>query len=322
MTKELQDVMTSRFPNLDSRLILAPMAGVNCAAFRLICKKSGAGMVSTPMIHVKGLCENPEPIIDRTCFIKDERPISVQFVGSDPVAAGNATKIIENYADVIDINMGCPEKDILKDKSGSFFTKHPEQMKKIVEPIINSTNKPVTAKIRIGWDDNSINTLTSVKVLEDLGVSAIAIHGRSKAQGYSGVANLEEIRKAKEVANVPIIGNGDIDKPGKAKAMFEKTKCDYAMIGRGAMGNPLLFKTSNYLLEHGKNLEEPSEEEKINTFYEFLKYYEKYENNRSFSELRQQSMWFTKSLKGAKILRQKLITAKTVQEIIDIYKKQ
>lgn len=307
------------FPKLESKLILAPMAAVNCAAFRYICKKSGAGMISTPMIHVKGLVESSESIIKRTCFLKEEKPISVQLVGSDSNAAKEATKIIEDYADVIDINLGCPDKDILKDKSGSFFIKHPEQIKKIVEPIINNTNKPVTAKIRIGWDEKSINTTQVVKILEDLGICAIAIHARTTKQGYSGTADLNEIKKAKEISNIPIIGNGDIDKPGKAKAMFEKTKCDYAMIGRGAIGNPLIFKTSKYLINNQINMPEPSEEDKMNVFKEFLEFYDKFENNRSFSELRQQSMWFTKGLTGAKILRLKLMAAKNVEDILDIY---
>ena len=309
------------FPKLDSRLILAPMAGVNCAAFRLICRKYGAGMVSTPMIDMKSIVENPEQIIKRTCFLKEEKPISVQLVGSNGTEAKSATEIIEPFADVIDMNLGCPEKDILANKAGSFFIKHPEQIKKIAEPIISSTNKPVTAKIRIGWDDKSINTTDVVRILEDFGVSAITIHARTTKQGYTGNADIEEIRKAKEIANVPIIGNGDIDKPGKAKAMIEKTRCDYVMIGRGAMGNPLLFRSAKHLLEKGKNSPEPSESEKISVFREFLEAYDRFEDNRSFTELRQQSMWFTKGLDGARNLRTRLIRAKTINDILDIYRK-
>jgi tRNA-dihydrouridine synthase B len=305
---------------LDSKLILAPMEGVNCAAFRLLCKEYGAGLVSTPMIHINSIVEASDKIINRTCFLKNEKPISVQIVGNDSKIAADAIKIIENYADILDVNLGCPEKDVLATKSGGFFIKHPEQIKKIVSPVISNTNKPVTAKIRIGWDDKSINTLTVVKILEDLGVDAIAIHGRTVKQKYTGKANWEEIRKAKEVSNVPIIGNGDVFKPGTAKAMIEQTKCDFVMIGRGCIGNPFIFSRTNALLKTGKNIPEPAENEKKECFMKFLRYYEKYEKMRSFTELRQQSMWFIKGINGAKELKRRLAKAKSVEEILGIYK--
>ena len=171
---------------LDNQLILAPMAAVNCLAFRLLCKEEGAGLVSTAMIVSNQIVANPEKIIERTCFLKQEKPISVQLLGSDPKINKQATEIVDEYADIIDFNMGCPEKDAIKLKSGAYFIKHPENIEKSIKPIIDNTNKPVTAKIRIGWDENSVNTLQVVKILEDLGVAAITIHGRTKAQGYSG----------------------------------------------------------------------------------------------------------------------------------------
>lgn len=306
--------------NLDSRLILAPMAGVNCASFRLLCREYGVGLVSTPMIHINQLVGAAEKVIGITCFLKNEKPISVQIVGADSKIAGEATKLIENYADVIDINLGCPEKDILAAKAGAFFIKHPEQIKKIVSPVVSNTNKPVTAKIRIGWDENSINTLEVVKILEDLGVDGIAIHGRTKKQGYSGKADWEEIRKAKEISNVPIIGNGDVFKPGTAKAMVDQTKCDFVMIGRGCMGNPFIFKRTDALLETGKNIPEPTEQEKKDCFMKFLKYYDKYEKMRSFTELKQQAMWFVKGINGARELKRRLMIAKDVGEILRLIK--
>ena len=305
--------------NLDSKLILAPMAGVNCAAFRLICHEYGAGLVSTPMTVVDQIIMNAEKIIGRMCFLKKERPISVQLVGSDSKMAAEATKIIEDYANVIDINLGCPEKDILALQAGSFLVKHPDQIKKIVKPVIENTNKPVTAKIRIGWDENSVNTLETVKILEDLGVCAITIHGRTTKQKYTGKADWSQITKAKEKANVPIIGNGDVFKPGTAKAMIEQTKCDFVMIGRGAIGNPFIFRRTNALLENGRNIPEPTENEKGKCFIQFLEYYSEYEKIPKFSELRQHAMWFTKGIGGSRRLRQRLMQAKTVQEIMDMY---
>ena len=303
-----------------NRLVLAPMAGVNCASFRLLCHENGAGLVSTPMLVANQLVANPETIIQRTCFLKEEKPISVQIVGSDSKLMGEATKIIQEYADIIDINLGCPEKDILALKAGSFLIKHPEQIKKAVKPVIDNTNKTVTAKIRIGWDANSINTLDTIKILEDLGISAITIHARTKEQKYSGKADWNEIKKAKQIAKVPIIGNGDIFLAGNAKAMIEQTGCDFVMIGRGAIGNPLLFDRTEYLLGNGKNKQEPDDEEQKQIFLKFLKYYDKYEKNRSFSELRQQAMWFTKGIQGAKKLRSEIMNAKTVEEILNLYK--
>ena len=306
---------------LSSKTILAPMAGVNCAAFRLLCKEHGAGLVSTPMLVINQIVANQDRILEQTCLLAEEKPVSVQVVGSDSKLAGEAIDIIDEYADIIDINFGCPEKDILALKAGSFFVKHPEQMKKVVVPIINSTNKPVTAKIRLGWDDKSIRTVEIAKLLEDFGVSAIAIHGRTKEQKYTGKANWEEIKKAKEAVNIPIIGNGDIFQPGDAKAMLEQTDCDAVMIGRGSIGNPFIFERVNALLDHGKDIPEPTETEKIQCFKKFLGYYKKYEKMRAFSELRQHAMWFTKGMDGAKKLRNDIMRVQTVDEILDLFEK-
>ncbi|MBU0536084.1 MAG: tRNA dihydrouridine synthase DusB [Nanoarchaeota archaeon] len=304
---------------LDTPVILAPMAGVNCAAFRLLCREYGAGMVSTPMLVSNQVIGNAEKLIERTCYLKQEKPIMTQLLGSDRKIMEEAARIVEEFSDIIDVNLGCPEKDALAIKAGAFLVKHPEQIEKAVGPVIGATNKPVTAKIRTGWDKDSIRTLDIVKILEDLGVSAITIHARTKEQKYTGKADWEEIRKAKEKANVPIIGNGDIFKPGTAKAMIERTKCDGVMVARGAIGNPLLFKGIKEIIEEGKSMPEPTEKEKIDSFMRFLNYYRKFEKTRSFTELRQHSMWFTKGIPGAKVLRNKLMRSESVEEILDIY---
>ena len=304
---------------IETPVILAPMAGVNCAAFRLLCREYGAGMVSTPMLVANQVAANPDKIIERTCYLEKEKPVLTQLAGSDKKLMGDAARIVDEFSDIIDVNLGCPEKDILALKAGAFFVKHPEQISKAVSPVVSATNKPVTAKIRIGWDESSIKTLEIVKILEDLGVSAITIHARTKEQKYTGKADWNEIKKAKEKANVPIIGNGDIFRPGTAKAMIEQTKCDAVMIGRGAIGNPLLFKGLKALLETGKGVPEPGEEEKIDSFMRFLDYYKRYEKVRSFSELRQHAMWFTKGLKGARTLRNSLMRAENIDQILGLY---
>lgn len=302
---------------LDSKLVLAPMEGVNCAAFRLLCREHGAGLVSTPMTIADELAKDPERIIRKIGFLKQEKPVSVQLVaGTKSELIKDAVKIAEEYADIIDINLGCPKKDILTMKAGAFFSKHPEQIKKIAEPIINSTNKPVTAKIRIGWDDRSINTLESVKILEDLGVSAITIHARTRKQVYSGKSIWEEIKKAKETAGIPIIGNGDIFKPGNAKAMLEQTGCDLVMIARGCIGNPFIFSSTKKLLETGRNPAETTVRETKDEMMRFIAHYERYDKMRSISELKQHMTWFTKSMKNSQALRKKLAGADGKESLI------
>ncbi len=297
---------------LENNLILAPMAAVNCYSFRLLCKENGAGLVNTPMLHINQVTNNTDNVIKQTCFLKKEKPLSIQLVGSDPNVMKDAVNIIEDKADILDVNLGCPEKDILASKAGSFLVKHPDQIKKAVKPIIDNTNKPVTAKIRIGWDEKSINTLETTKILENLGVDAIAIHGRTKAQGYSGKADWNEIKKAKEQCNIPIIGNGDVRNYKDYNNLIKQANCDAVMIGRAAIGDPLIFKR---ILN---NKLEQDEKEKLNSFKTFLKYYKEYENLRSFTELRQQAMWFMKGLTGAKKLRNNIMQAKDVNQILEI----
>ncbi|MEK6952011.1 MAG: tRNA dihydrouridine synthase DusB [Nanoarchaeota archaeon] len=305
---------------LDSRVFLAPLAGINCSAFRLMCKEYGAGLVYSPMVVINQLVEAPERILEIINPLKQERPLAIQLVGSDTKLMEEAVKIIDEYADIIDINLGCPEKDILALKAGSFFIKHPDQLKKIIPAVMSNTNKPVTAKIRIGWDNDSINTLQVVKQLEDYGLSAIAVHARTQKQKYTGKADWNEIRKAKEIANIPIIGNGDIMLPGNAKAMVEQTKCDFVMIGRGAMGNPYLFKRASILLETGKGIPDVDEKEQKELFLKFFNLYQKYEKRKKFSELRQHAMWFTKGMKNSRYLRNKLLNCKTEKEILNYFK--
>jgi nifR3 family TIM-barrel protein len=308
-----------RIGNLDlkSNVLMAPMAGVNCASFRLICREYGAGLVSAPMIYANSLVSRSERVIKKICFLKKEKPISVQLVGNDPEKMKEAAIIIEKYADIIDVNLGCPERRITANKSGGFFSKNPEQISRIIKPIIDNTNKPVTAKIRIGWNDKLINTSDSVMLLCELGVDAITIHARTVKQGYAGKADINEIKKARQISTVPIIGNGDIFKPGDAKSMIEKTKCDGAMVGRGCIGNPFIFKRINSLLEKGKNIPEPTGQDKKKAFFRFLNYYKKYESNRNFTEIKKHAIWFTKGV--SKNMRQSLMNAKDINELIRNY---
>ena len=303
--------------NIKGKLILAPMVGINCASFRLLCKEEGASLVSTGMIHTNSL-KGIDSIIKKESFNKKDRPLSIQLVGSNGKAAGKFCSEIEHYADIIDFNLGCPDKSIIALKAGSYYLKHPEKIESTLSPIIANTNKPVTAKIRIGWDKSSINTLEVINILENLGVAAISIHGRTKEQLYSGKVNLDEIKKAKEKANIPIIGNGDIFKPEDAKAMLDKTGCDFIMLGRGSIGNPSIFRATKELLEKGKITSKITHEDKLKTISKFITYYEKYDHMGKFSELRQQSLWFTKSLHNSRRLRNLISKTKNIKEIKSI----
>ncbi len=298
-------------------IILAPMAGVNNAAFRLMCRQQGADIVNTAMIHVNSLCAEPNKVIKSIRFLEREKPISVQLVGNSVSKAKEATKIISDYADYIDINLGCPEDDIIKSQSGAWFMKHPEEMEKFVNAIVSNTNKPVTAKIRTGWEKH--NTMEYIKILENLGLKFITIHARTVEQGYSGKADWSEIKKAVEETETKIVGNGDIFKPGTAKAMKTFTGCEGIMIGRAAVGNPFIFKRTKYLLENDKNMPETSRKEKIEGFLKWMKLYAKHEDNRSFTEIKQQSMWFLKGLDKCKRYKILLGRADDIEEIKDIY---
>lgn len=299
---------------LENNLMLAPLHGVSCNAFRLICKKHGAGLVYTSMIH-------DETLIRRkwACDVVDEEgPIAIQLVGKNPEKMSEAAKIVEEKADIIDINLGCPDQDVLANQAGAFLIKHPEQMVKMVSKVVSSVSKPVTAKIRIGWDTKSINAVEVSKMLEDCGVAAIAVHGRTRKQMYTGKANWDVIKQVKEIVNVPVIGNGDIFEAEDYIRMIEKTKVDFVMIGRGAMGNPHLFENCLRLVE-GKELIEKDLKLAYDMFSEFVNYYDKYSTRNIFSEIRQHAMWFAKGVKNGAVLKNQLIKIQDINELKKVF---
>ena len=299
---------------LENNLMLAPLHGVNCNAFRLLCKNHGAGLVYTSMIHDETLVRGKWK-----CDVVDtERPVSIQLVGKDPALMAESAQIIEEKADIIDINLGCPDQDVLAKQAGVFLVKHPKQMEKMVSKVVSSVNKTVTAKIRIGWDNKSINAVEVSKILEDCGVSAIGVHGRTRKQMYTGKADWDTIKRVKDAVNVPVIGNGDIFKAEDYTRMIEKTGVDFVMIGRGAMGNPQLFENITRLKE-GKELIEKDLKVSYELFLEFLSYYEKYSTKNIFSEIRQHAMWLAKGVQNGAALRNKLIKALDVDSLKRIF---
>jgi tRNA-dihydrouridine synthase B len=228
-----------------------------------------------------------------------------------------AAQIVEPHADIIDINLGCPDQKVLANKAGAFLIKHPEQMKKMVSKVISAVNKPVTAKIRIGWDDKSINAVEVSKILEDVGVDAIAIHGRTRKQGYTGKANWKIIKEVKEKVNIPVIANGDVFQPRDYQRIIDRTNADFVMIGRGSIGNPQLFENCIRYIKN-KPLIEKDVKLAYELFTEFVGYYEKYCPRDNFSEIRQHAMWLLKGIDKGAELKNKVSRTKNIEEIKEI----
>lgn len=295
----------------ESNILLAPLAGVTNAAFRLQCKNHGAGIVYSPLMDEDGVIT---AFLKFNDFLTEEHPLGGQLVGANPEKLAQAAKIIEPYVDLIDLNFGCPDSDVLGKKAGAYHVKHPEKIDKIIRAIKSEVKCPVTAKIRIGWDNQTINHIKVAKIIEDAGADAIAIHGRTKEQGYSGKANWNAIKQVKEKVSIPVIGNGDANSPEKVKELIDITNCDAVMIGRGAMGNPWIFNQSKEYLKTGKYTETTAKQ-KIEGFIELIDIYKKYQNRYKFTELRTHALWFTKGLKASSSLRQTLLKTENEDEL-------
>ena len=247
---------------LTNPLILAPMAGVTDLPFRLLCKEQGAGLVCMEMISAKAIAfhnRNTEKLMQ---IDPGERPVSLQLFGSDPGIISEIAKSIEERPfDILDINMGCPVPKIVGNGEGSALMKNPKLVEQIVSMTVKAIKKPVTIKIRKGFDDNHVNAVEIAKIAEASGAAAVAVHGRTREQYYSGKADWEIIRQVKEAVRIPVLGNGDVDSPVRAKELFEETGCDGIMIGRAARGNPWLFGQILAYLETGTSKPHPSMEE-------------------------------------------------------------
>jgi nifR3 family TIM-barrel protein len=302
---------------IKNQLVLAPLSGVSNYAHRYLCKLYGASLVYSEMVSDKGLMYNSQNTKD-LCEIKDnESPIGIQLFGSDLESMVNAAKFIDvNYpCDFIDINMGCPvPKVAIKSQAGSALLKNPEKIYHLVKEIVDNVGKPVTVKIRSGWDANSINAVEVAKILEKAGVSAITIHGRTRAQGYTGKANWEIIKQVKEAVKIPVIGNGDVIDFQTAKEMIEYTNCDAIMIGRASIGNPFIFRE---ILSGGTY--KPTKEDIIECI---TKHYEMLVDIKgqklSIFELRGICPQYIKGFRNAKETRKKIVLVQTFEELINI----
>lgn len=306
--------------NLKNNIILAPMAGVTDKAFRLITKPFGPALMYTEMVSGKGLLyknKRTEVLLEVLNF---EKPTAAQIFGHEPeVMSEIAERSLEFGADMIDINMGCPAPKIVNNGDGSALMKNPELAGKIISAVRKSVNCPMSVKFRMGWDDDSINAVEFAKTAENNGADAITIHGRTRAQFYSGKANLEIIKKVKEAVKIPVIGNGDVHDGKSAKYMLDYTGCDGIMIGRAAQGNPWLFSSVLHYLKTGDELAPPTLEERSDIAEKHLRLLVKFKGeHRGVLEGRKHMAWYFKGLCGGAKLRNLINQCDILEQMLDL----
>src|SRR3989344_8339796 len=302
-----------RFPKLKNKLILAPMAEVSYLPFRLLCRKYGAALAYTEQLSALAVINENKKTLELAKTIPEEKPVGLQLFGRNPESLVNAAKKLEKNFDIIDLNFGCPSKKIVQQGYGSALLKEKEKIFEIINTLANNITKPVTVKMRSGF--KKVEALELAKVMEKAGASAITIHGRTKEQGYKGKANWSVIKQIKENVGVPVIGNGDIINGEKAKELLDYSKCDYIMIGRAAMNNPMIFNEINHYFRTGKE-KTATKEGKVKLFLEYMGLCEKYDFV-NVSNLRFTALNFCKGFNGSKELRVNLMSAKNKDKIIE-----
>lgn len=296
---------------------LAPMAGVADRAFRELCMSYGAAYVISEMVSSKGLTMQDKKSKELLFLSDAERPAGAQIFGDDPeIMANAALKAMEFSPDFIDINMGCPAPKIAGNGGGSALLKNPELIGKIVKKVVEVSPVPVTAKIRIGWDKNSINAVEIAKIIEAAGADAITVHGRTKDQMYAPPVSLDEIANVKKAVSIPVIGNGDIVDGKSAKLMLDMTGCDFLMVGRGALGKPWIFQCINAYLNKEADFTEPTLEEKMDVMLRHIGTLCEYKGVRiGMREARKHAAWYIKGIRGAAAFRQEIGQLSTMDEL-------
>ena len=305
-----------------NQVVLAPMAGIGNASYRKIIKEMGAGLIYAEMVSDKALFYQNKKTVDMLYMEEMERPIAQQIFGNDKESFVAASKFIyENMKpDIIDINMGCPvPKVAIGAQAGSALLKNPDKIYEIVKAVVDTVPIPVTVKIRSGWDMEHINAVEVAKICEKAGAKAIAIHARTRSQGYSGKADWNIIKQVKENVSIPVIGNGDVTSPILAKKMLDETGCDAVMIGRGVLGNPWLIKETIAYLDKGILLEPPSAVEKIDMCLHHLDYLVQLKDEKvARLEIRNHIAWYLKGLPNANAIKKKIFSLPTIDDIIEV----
>ncbi len=306
--------------SIENKIMLAPMAGVSNSPFRVLSRQYGAGLVFAEMVSDKGLLYNNEKTIKLLYMTDIEKPMAQQIFGSDLETMTEAALYIDrnSNADIIDINMGCPvPKVAIKAQAGASLMKNPDLIYDIVKSIVNKVSKPVTVKIRSGWDAQTVNAVDVAKKIEAAGASAITVHARTRAQGYGGFADLDVIKAVKESVNIPVIGNGDVIDGPSAKRMLEYTKCDAVMIGRAALGNPWIFREINAYLKDGTKIDRPSHLEIRDMMILHMDSLIDLKGEHvALLEMRSHGPWYLKGIDYATTLRKQLSQARTRDEFV------
>ena len=302
---------------LENNLILAPMAGVTNLPFRIICKDYGAGMVCTEMASAKAMFHNDQKTKRLFNTEGEKRPISFQVFGSELESIAYAVKYMSDFADIIDINMGCPAPKVVKNGDGSKLLLDLEKAKKIIEIAVQNSKVPVTVKFRKGWDKENIVAVEIAQIAEQAGASAVTIHGRTKSEFYTGKADWDIIKKVKQSVHIPVIGNGDVTDEESALAMFEQTGVDGIMIGRGSFGNPWIFKNIKHYLQTGEKLPQPTNQERLQIMEKHIQLaVEEKGEDVAIKELRKHISWYTKNLKNSSEFRNSINKIEKKDELI------
>ena len=302
---------------LENRYILGPMAGVTDLPFRLLCREQGAGLLCMEMVSAKAIYYNNRNTESLLEIHPDEKPVSLQFFGSDPkIMSEMAKRIEERPFAILDINMGCPVPKVVKNGEGSALMKNPKLVYEIVSAIVKAISKPVTVKIRKGFDDDHVNAVEIAKIIEEAGAAAVAVHGRTREQYYSGKADWDIIRQVKEAVSIPVIGNGDVTSPQNADELVKQTGCDGIMIARGAQGNPWIFSEMIHWEETGELPPRPDKDEVREMMLRHARLQLEYKGEFSgIREMRKHVAWYTKGLKGAARLREKVNAVESLEEL-------